>query len=840
MPTISGATGNTYTLAAADQGKAVKVRVSFTDDAGNAETLTSAATDAVAAPVINAGASDPSYAEHGTDIVAAYTGSDSGNEGIEWSISGTDADEFSINSSGELSFNEPPDYETPADADTNNAYVLTLKATAGHQSDSLEVTVTVTDGNDPPSFIEGGFHGEFTFEENQSNDQWKWHSGFTLGAYTATDLQDNPIYWTIGGPDKDAFVYSYWVISGRPDLDTHTSSSTLTILNTPMDYENPNDHNKDGVYEITIDISDQSLATSLPVTVTVLDIDEAPVITGEAAVYYMEDSTADVGAYSAADPEGGTATLTMGGADADSFSFSDGVLRFNSPPDYETKNSYSVTFTSTDEADESGDTRTSSLDVAVIVTEYVEGLAINRSADPSYAEHGTDIVKTYTATDPENRSSEWSISGTDAGEFSINSSGELRFNSPPDFENPTDADTNNKYVLTVEATAGDQSDSSDSLEVTVTVTNRNDPPFFLGGNALKEIEAEENRVTDEEMANFAFFEAADFQDDWVYWSLGGPDKDSFSFRYYGKTSSAGLDRSHTAIRHLHEPLDYETPRDADKDGVYEFTIDITDASNGPRVASLPVRVTVLDIDEAPVISGEAEVDFAEGSTADVGAYSAADPDGGVATLTLGGAHADSFSFSDGVLRFNSLPDHETKTCQSVRFTATDEADESGVTRSSSLDVAITITRENDAAPSRVTGLSVLSLPASGDTYALGETILIRVTFSGEVDVTGTPPVEDRHGLGGLGREVGELRERQRHGQPDLCLPGGGAEPVHPWHRRIGEHPGAERRQDLLGDEYKHAACAHGPGPRPGPQGGLASAEQFAHRGAHHRGHGPGG
>ncbi|MCY4449129.1 MAG: hypothetical protein OXE02_09850 [Chloroflexi bacterium] len=46
---ISGATGNSYTLAVADEGKAVKVRVSFTDDAGHAETLTSAATAAVAA-----------------------------------------------------------------------------------------------------------------------------------------------------------------------------------------------------------------------------------------------------------------------------------------------------------------------------------------------------------------------------------------------------------------------------------------------------------------------------------------------------------------------------------------------------------------------------------------------------------------------------------------------------------------------------------------------------------------------------------------------------------------------------------------------------------------------
>ena len=48
---ISGATDSSYTLVAADAGKAIRVRVSFTDDAENGEELTSAATGAVdAAP----------------------------------------------------------------------------------------------------------------------------------------------------------------------------------------------------------------------------------------------------------------------------------------------------------------------------------------------------------------------------------------------------------------------------------------------------------------------------------------------------------------------------------------------------------------------------------------------------------------------------------------------------------------------------------------------------------------------------------------------------------------------------------------------------------------------
>ena len=46
---ISGATASTHTLVAADQGTTIKVKVSFTDDASNPETLTSAATAVVTA-----------------------------------------------------------------------------------------------------------------------------------------------------------------------------------------------------------------------------------------------------------------------------------------------------------------------------------------------------------------------------------------------------------------------------------------------------------------------------------------------------------------------------------------------------------------------------------------------------------------------------------------------------------------------------------------------------------------------------------------------------------------------------------------------------------------------
>ena len=52
----------------------------------------------------------------------------------------------------------------------------------------------------------------------------------------------------------------------------------------------------------------------------------------------------------------------------------------------------------------------------------------------------SDILATYTADDPESTDTlTWSLSGTDAGDFNINSStGGLTFKVVPDFENEAD------------------------------------------------------------------------------------------------------------------------------------------------------------------------------------------------------------------------------------------------------------------------------------------------------------------------------------------------------------------------------------------------------------------
>ncbi len=96
---IAGATATTYTLTASDEGAAIRVRVSFTDDAGHAETATSAATYAVAArpnspatgkPAISGTANVGEALTASTSRIADQDGLSGATYGYQWLADGTD------------------------------------------------------------------------------------------------------------------------------------------------------------------------------------------------------------------------------------------------------------------------------------------------------------------------------------------------------------------------------------------------------------------------------------------------------------------------------------------------------------------------------------------------------------------------------------------------------------------------------------------------------------------------------------------------------------------------------------------------------------------------------
>ena len=83
----------------------------------------------------------------------------------------------------------------------------------------------------------------------------------------------------------------------------------------------------------------------------------------------------------------------------------------------------------------------------------------------------TTAVTTVTATDADGDTPTFSITGgSDAAKFNIDTNtGVLTFNEPPNFENPTDIDTDNVYV--VEVTANDGNGGTDVQDISVTVTD---------------------------------------------------------------------------------------------------------------------------------------------------------------------------------------------------------------------------------------------------------------------------------------------------------------------------------------------------------------------------------
>ena len=127
---ISGATGASYTLTAAEEGQTIQVRVSFTDDRNNAETLTSAATVAVAAA--------PNRDATGAPTVG-------GTPQVEQTLT---ADTSPIDDEDGLT-NVSYRYQWIADGtDIEGATGSSYELTSSEQGQTIQVRVTFTDDRD--------------------------------------------------------------------------------------------------------------------------------------------------------------------------------------------------------------------------------------------------------------------------------------------------------------------------------------------------------------------------------------------------------------------------------------------------------------------------------------------------------------------------------------------------------------------------------------------------------------------------------------------------------------------------------------------------------------------
>ena len=75
---------------------------------------------------------------------------------------------------------------------------------------------------------------------------------------------------------------------------------------------------------------------------------------------------------------------------------------------------------------------------------------------------------TVTASDPDGNTITYSLTGTDSNLFGITMEGVVTFNNAPDYENPSDSNSDNVYEITANVSDGSLSDSANFM---VTVTN---------------------------------------------------------------------------------------------------------------------------------------------------------------------------------------------------------------------------------------------------------------------------------------------------------------------------------------------------------------------------------
>ena len=118
-------------------------------------TVTIYVTDVDEKPMIMAGglaiSGSPTrdYPEMGTDVVETYTVTGPDAASARWSLDGTDVGDFRISSGGMLTFKNSPNFEAPVDANTDNTYMVIVKANDGTNDAMKAVTVVVTNEDEP-------------------------------------------------------------------------------------------------------------------------------------------------------------------------------------------------------------------------------------------------------------------------------------------------------------------------------------------------------------------------------------------------------------------------------------------------------------------------------------------------------------------------------------------------------------------------------------------------------------------------------------------------------------------------------------------------------------------
>ena len=620
----------------------------------------------------------------GTTIGAPITATDEDNTSLTYTLegTGTDKDSFTIDNNGQIKTKTGVtyDYENPGDDNTDKKYLVTVKASDGTASATIDVTIDVTNVDED---------GTVTFDSaqpkagtlltatltdpdgNVSGDTWEWLSANSAtGTFTPISGETVDTY-TPTVDDVGKYLRtkaSYTDDEGSGKTAEATTTVGVTPANTPPTFTGGNNPTP-----ITLSVPENSLAATV------------------------------VGTVSTTDPESDTLTYSLEGTPEQKDAFNDAfsldsstgeiTVKANNSLDHETTDTYTFNISVSDGKDAAGGPDTTTIDSTVAVTINVNDVneppsflaePTTRNVDEN-AGANEDIGDPVEATDPDKSDSlNYDLTGTDddASFYIVLDSGQLQTNSGVDYG------SKNSYTVTV--TVRDSGGLTDTITVTITTNEENDAPVFDDGSLDTVLEIAENTAGG---VNIGDPITADDEDNpsLTYTLEGtGTDKDSFTIDNNGQI------KTKAGVTYNYEAKD-----------TYSFTVK---ASDGTAAGTIDVTINVTDVNETPT--------FNDGLTAtrsipenthpeDIGApVAATDPDNEktpntqTLTYTLGGTDAASFDIdtSSGQLRTKDALDHDTKATYTVAVSVRDSKDDSGnddMADDDTIAVTITVTGENE-------------------------------------------------------------------------------------------------------------------------------------------------
>ncbi|MGY8863615.1 MAG: hypothetical protein ACKVJ2_13430, partial [Pseudomonadales bacterium] len=235
--------------------------------------------------------------DEGNTSVATVTTSDAdANSSVTYSLSGANANLFTINNNGALSFVTLPDFEN--DVFSGNDFIiynLTVVADDGVNNSLLNITVEVMDINEAPSF----YLTETSISINENIP-----FGFVVAASDPDFDGDSSLSFYLTGPDASEFTSTYSEAAVQIEYAANSNISDAE------------DGDNKSVYNFTVNVTDNGhigtdgtvyapLIDSVDITLTINDLnDNSPVFTSSATFSAAENQTS-IGTVTATDADSG-------------------------------------------------------------------------------------------------------------------------------------------------------------------------------------------------------------------------------------------------------------------------------------------------------------------------------------------------------------------------------------------------------------------------------------------------------------------------------------------------------------------------------------------------------